>query len=101
MIVEYIRYQNNPAESPAFVAAYEAASNSLRSSPHCLSYELTQCNEAPGDFILRIVWDSLDGHLKGFRASAEFKTFFAAIRPYVNNIKEMRHYQVSPVAWSR
>ena len=101
MIVEYIRYRVDAAQAQALVAAYALAAESLRQSPHCHGYELTQCTEARESFILRILWDSEDGHLKGFRTSAEFKTFFAAIKPFVPNIEEMRHYAHTAVEWTR
>jgi hypothetical protein len=34
------------------------------------------------------------GHLRGFRGSSEFRSFFSAVRPYVDRIEEMRHYEV-------
>ena len=66
-------------------------------SPHCLSYELSRCVEEPASYMLRIEWDSLEGHLQGFRQSPDFRTFFQAVRQYVNDISEMRHYQATGV----
>ena len=101
MIVEYIRYTIEAARARQFLSAYETAANSLRESSHCLGYELSQCTEARESFILRIQWDSEEGHLKGFRASAEFKPFLTAIQPFIKDIAEMRHYEVLPINWSR
>jgi len=101
MIVEYIRYTIAADRAASFQSAYERAAESLRASPHCLGYELAQCNEAPESFILRIVWDSQRGHLEGFRASPEFKTFLPAIQPFIADIAEMRHYTTTPLAWTR
>jgi quinol monooxygenase YgiN len=102
MINEYIRYRiADPDRAAAFVKAYEEAGESLRASPHCLGYELSRCTEAPEDFILLIRWDSAEGHLEGFRKSAEFRTFFQAIRPFVGDIQEMRHYERTSFRWSR
>jgi quinol monooxygenase YgiN len=101
MIVEYIRYNIEPSRTKEFLSAYDLASKSLRESPHCLAYELTQCTEARENFILRIQWDSEDGHLKGFRTSPQFKPFFAAVQPFVKEIAEMRHYELTALAWSR
>lgn len=94
MIVEYIRYRIDDARSGAFEAAYGRAQEPLAASSHCLSYELSRCVDEPDHYILRIEWDSLDGHMKGFRQSAEFRAFFSQIRPYVNDIEEMRHYDL-------
>jgi quinol monooxygenase YgiN len=101
MIVEYIRYTIEASRAQDFLGAYEVAGKSLRESPHCLGYELTVCVEAPESFVLRIQWDSAEGHLKGFRTSAQFKPFFAAIQPFVKDIVEMRHYEPTPLRWSR
>lgn len=97
MIVEYIRYKIDEGRSTVFEKAYEQASKSLTASNHCLAYELSRCTEDSKQYILRIEWDSADGHMKGFRSSAEFKTFFAAIQPYVKDIEEMHHYQLTAV----
>lgn len=92
MTVEYIRYTIDSARSEQFIEDYTAAAESLRTSPHALSWELTYADEDPTQFILRIEWDSADGHMQGFRKSADFRTFFGHIRPYVNDIVEVRHY---------
>jgi quinol monooxygenase YgiN len=94
MIVEYIRYKIESEQHKEFEDAYDKAGKSLRASPHCIQYELSNCIEEPKSYILRIEWDSQDGHLKGFRTGPEFQTFFEAVRPFYNNIEEMHHYNV-------
>ena len=97
MIVEYVRYDVGAERAEAFEADYARAAASLDASPHCLSYELSRCDEAPGTYTLRIEWDSAQGHMQGFRRGPEFPAFFAAIRPYVGDIAEMRHYTPTAV----
>jgi hemoglobin len=41
--------------------------------------------------MLRIRWTSSEDHLSGFRHSPGFGRFFAAIRPYLSDLEEMRH----------
>lgn len=101
MIVEYVRYRIGADRAAAFLSAYETAGASLRASSHCLAYELSRCEEEPACFTLRIEWDSTEGHLQGFRKSPEFAAFFAAVKPYVGDIEEMRHYGRSDVRWRR
>lgn len=108
MIVEYIRYKLNeqPAESGesivgAFEAAYRAAAPSLDASLHCLGYELSRCVEEQDRYILRIEWDSVEGHLAGFRRAPEFTPFLAAIKPYISRIEEMQHYTPTSVVSSK
>jgi quinol monooxygenase YgiN len=101
MVNEYLRYKVGADRAAAFLTAYGEAAASLRKSPHCLGYELSQCTEAPEHFVLRIQWVSTDAHLQGFRASPEFQDFFRAVKPFVNDIEEMRHYELTPLRWSR
>ena len=101
MIIEYIRYKIPLDIQPTFMENYIKAGESLRSSEHCLGYELTQGNEDPENYMLRIKWDSLEGHLNGFRQSEAFKAFFKEVAPYFNNIQEMKHYDLTEIYWRR
>jgi quinol monooxygenase YgiN len=94
MIVEYTRYRIDEQRRATFEKAYKKAVESLAASRHCLAYEFSHCTEDSEHYVLRIEWDSEEGHLKGFRSSPEFRFFFASIQPYVKDIEEMRHYQV-------
>ena len=98
MIVEYIRYSIPEDQRDGFVDAYENAASALVASTHCLSYELSSCDEDPSQYVLRIEWDSSEGHLQGFRRSEHFRAFLPHIQPYIKQILEMRHYSLTPVA---
>ncbi|MDH2428973.1 antibiotic biosynthesis monooxygenase [Sphaerisporangium sp. TRM90804] len=97
MIVEYIRYRVPSERAEEFEAAYQRAAASLASAPQCVDYELARSTEEPGVYILRITWTSAKDHLEGFRRGDLFPAFFAEIRPYVDDIEEMRHYERTPV----
>jgi quinol monooxygenase YgiN len=97
MVIEYIRYKVEPSQRESLLAAYSQAAAQLDASPYCLSYELSECEEEAGQFMLRIEWTSAGEHLQGFRKSELFPPFFAAIKGFFTNIQEMRHYQLTPV----
>lgn len=97
MIAEYIRYRVPQEQQRAFEQAYSEAQHALLASPHCLGYELSRCVEEPERYILRIEWDSIEGHMQGFRGSAEFRTFLGHIRTFVPLIEEMQHYEITSV----
>ena len=103
MVVEYIRYTiADDARRPDFERAYGDARASLEASPHCLAYELTRCVEDPSAYVLRIEWDSVEGHMQGFRRSAEFQRFLGHVRSFVGDIAEMRHYDLAAgLVWRR
>ena len=92
MIVEYVRYAIPPERQPAFERDYATGAEALRASRHCEAFELSRCVDDPTQYVLRIEWDSPEGHMQGFRRSPEFQRFLAAIRPHVGDIAEMRHY---------
>jgi quinol monooxygenase YgiN len=95
MIVEYIRYNIDDGRAGAFEEAYRRASAALDASEHCERYEISRCSEDSTQHVVRIEWDSEQGHLSGFRWSHEFRSFFEAVGPFVNDIEEMRHYEVT------
>ena len=98
MILEYIRYTIPQERSQEFEDAYDRAGASLRRAPQCLGYHLARCTEDPTSYILEIKWTSEDDHLKGFRQSEQFKSFFSDVQPFLHEITEMRHYELTKIA---
>lgn len=97
MIIEYIRYDIAEAERAAFLAAYADAATELRASGHCLRYEIAQGIEEPNHFVVRLEWDSLEGHEAGFRKGPEFPEFFRKVKPYFGRVQAMKHYRTTNV----
>jgi hypothetical protein len=95
VIVEYIRYKIDPARIDEFDDAYRRAGALLDASSHCQCWEASRCVDEPGKQIVRIEWDSAEGHLQGFRKSPDFKPFLEATGPFYHDIEEMTHYQVT------
>lgn len=96
MIVEYIRYTVPPARAEEFEQAYRRAGTVLDADEHCLRWEMARGVEEPEHFVVRIEWDSLEGHERGFRGSARFREFFAEVKPFFSAIEEMKHYELRP-----
>ncbi|PZG01626.1 group II truncated hemoglobin [Micromonospora deserti] len=98
MIVEYIRYRVPADRLAGFEPAYERAAAAFRAAPQCVDYELRRCVDDPARYVLRITWTSVEDHLKGFRGGPLFADFLAAVKPYVEDIEEMRHYALTTIA---
>jgi len=94
MVVEYIRYAVPADRAAEFEEAYRQGGAVLDADPHCQRYEITRGVEEPEHFIVRIEWDSVEGHEKGFRTSPAFADFFTAVKPFFAEIEEMKHYDV-------
>ena len=101
MINEYTRYRIPKDKHAAFLSDYMNAAEHLRASSACLGYELSQCEEEADCFILRIIWQSTEAHLGGFRGSEEFRRFLPLIKPYIPCIEEMHHYAPTGLSWTR
>jgi quinol monooxygenase YgiN len=95
MIVEYIRYKIDPSRNDEFDEAYRRAGTLLDASANCQRWEAARSVDDPEKQIVRIEWDSAEGHLQGFRQSAAFKPFLEATGPFFNDIEEMTHYEVT------
>ena len=93
-IVEYVRYDLPAAHRTAFEAAYARVGGILDASPHCLGWELRRSVEEPGHYVVRIEWDSLAGHVHGFRESAPFQAFFGELSVFAEFRQEMAHFEL-------
>jgi heme-degrading monooxygenase HmoA len=98
VIVEYIRYALTAHTGEELVDGYRAAQAQLAAAPEALGWELSRCIDDPSQFILRIEWTSAEDHMQRFRKGAQFPPFLAAIRPFIGEIAEMRHYEPTAVA---
>lgn len=99
--VEIIRYNISADQHQNFEQAYTSAGKYLQSSPYCLGYQLIHGKEEPDNYIVIIHWTSVDDHLNGFRKSADFMPFFNLVKPFFNNIKEMKHYEMTEIEWQK
>jgi hypothetical protein len=93
MIIEYLRYTNPAERQDEFIRDYTCAKEPLLRSPYAVPLTCASVSRIPTQFILRIEWTSTEDHLKRFRGNGEFKEFLGLIRPYPQNIDEMRHYE--------
>jgi len=92
-VIEYIRYRIAEHRKLEFELAYATAMNLLEQSPHCLGCDVARSIQEPTSYIVRIEWDSVEGHRNGFAKSPLFPKYLAAVRPFMGDIEEMRHYE--------
>ncbi|NJO03338.1 MAG: antibiotic biosynthesis monooxygenase [Bacteroidia bacterium] len=97
--LEVIRYTIPESQHKNFENAYLEAGKYLKASPYCISYEIVKGEEEPDNYILFIKWTSTDEHINGFRKSPEFAPFLNLVRPFYNNIQEMKHYKPTTIQW--
>jgi quinol monooxygenase YgiN len=98
---EIIRYNVPAVEHASFEKAYQDAGQYLQASPSCLGYQVIHGNEEPNHYIVIIHWTSQQDHLQLFRKEKNFQSFFNLVKPFYNNIEEMKHYDPTPNQWVR
>lgn len=98
---EIIRYNIPAQEREHFEKAYTQAAQYLQASPYCLGYEVIHGSEEPNHYIVIIYWTSEQDHLTGFRKSKDFMAFLNLVRPFYNNLEEMKHYKPTLNQWKR
>lgn len=99
--VEIIRYTISEDQSANFEKAYQQAGAYLRDSPYCQGYHVLHGEDEPNHYIVTIYWTSKEDHLSKFRKSPQFSNFLDLVKPYYNNIDEMKHYQATNIKWSK
>jgi len=101
MTTEVIRYKVPAGQAAAFEEAYRKTELILQNSSHCLGYRLLRGVEEPENWILLLTWDSVEGHEKGFRQEPGFRQFFGLVKPFLNQMQEMKHYNTTAMSWNR
>lgn len=76
----------------AFADAYRRVRSVLARTPGVRSVRMTQRVERPGRFVLLVEWDSLQAHLRNFRATDRWVQWRAAIGPFFAEPPLVEHY---------
>ena len=89
MIVEYTRYRIGQKGAPAFLDAHRAAAQYL--GVRGVLYELTQCDDEPELYTLRVEWNSKDQRRR-FRRDSPGAAFRAAVHAFERDVQERRDW---------
>lgn len=93
MVTEIIRYQLPAEDAPQFLDAYRRAATHLLADSHCLGVDILHGIDSPNRVVIRIEWDSIEGHEVHFTGGPHFEPFISHLRPYLQYVVEMEHYE--------
>lgn len=93
MVVEYIRYS-----VPADRYDESSVQGGFREAPECLACEVSHGLKEPDNYVVRIEWSSLEEHEHGFRESARFGPFLAAVNPFFEQIEDYQRTAIASAA---
>lgn len=93
MIFELAYLQIDPQNSDEFEAAVKEAQPCFESFSGCHGMSLGKVMEAPGRYILRVKWESLDTHMIDFRESENFQQWRSLVGKFFIESPTVEHIE--------
>ena len=79
-------------QSKDFDASFAKAGPLIRAAKGCVQADMRPGIENPDSYILLVLWESVDDHMKGFRESPAFTEWRALLGPHFASPPAMEHY---------
>ena len=92
MIVEHAELTVDSGRAGDFEAAFAVGREALSQAEGFRWAELLRGVERPGTYLLLVGWDSVEAHTTGFRRSAGFARWRAAVGPYFTAAPVVEHF---------
>jgi heme-degrading monooxygenase HmoA len=93
VITEHALLQVVPGREDEFVGAMERAKEVIGASPGFVSLRVERGIERPGCFLLLVEWERLEDHTEGFRGSAAYEQWRAALHHFYDPFPVVEHYE--------
>ncbi len=93
MILEVAKLNIRPGQADAFEKAFSKAQKLIASIPGYQSHQLQRCLEKSDRYLLLVNWERLEDHTQGFRQSAEYQQWKAALHHFYDPFPEVEHYK--------
>jgi heme-degrading monooxygenase HmoA len=94
MIVEVAILRAKPGQADAMRRGLQAARPVIAQAEGYHGSTFHQGVEDPQRFVLRIEWESVDAHMKGFREGPLFAQWRSHFGGYLDGAPDMAHYEV-------
>ncbi len=91
MIYEVAVMKIDPDRAFGFEAAFAEAAMVFRQAEGCRSMSLEKTLENPGEYRLRIVWESLEAHMDTFRNSEGYQVCKELVEEYFTKAPVVVH----------
>lgn len=93
MITEHAILEVVAGQEDEFVEAMEAAKHIIAASPGFVSIRVERCVERPSCFLLLVEWERLEDHTEGFRGSAAYQDWRAALHHFYDPFPVVEHFE--------
>jgi heme-degrading monooxygenase HmoA len=93
VITEHALLDVIPGREQEFVESMERAKAIVAASPGFVSLRVERCMERPSCFLLLVEWERLEDHTEGFRGSAGYQDWRAALHHFYDPFPVVEHFE--------
>jgi heme-degrading monooxygenase HmoA len=93
VITEHALLEVITGQEDAFVEAMEKAKALIAASQGFVSLRVERCVERPSAFLLLVEWGRLEDHTEGFRGSAAYQDWRAALHHFYDPFPVVEHFE--------
>ena len=93
MITEHALLEVVPGQEDAFLESMGKAKDLIAGSPGFVSLRVERCVERPACFLLLVEWERLEDHTEGFRGSAAYEEWRAALHHFYDPFPVVEHFE--------
>ena len=93
MITEHALLEVVPGQEDAFLESIGKAKDLIAGSPGFVSLRVERCVERPACFLLLVEWERLEDHTEGFRGSAAYEEWRAALHHFYDPFPVVEHFE--------
>ena len=98
MITEHALLDVIPGQEHIFIEAMNKAKDLIAASPGFVSLRVERCVERPSCFLLLVEWERLEDHTEGFRGSAAYQDWRAALHHFYHPFPVVEHFEAVVIA---
>ncbi len=92
MIIEQALLQVKPGQSDEFVAAMQKARPLIAAQPGFQSIDVCPSVDCPDQYLLVVVWDSVESHRDGFRKSPEYEKWRRLLHDFYDPMPSVTYF---------
>jgi len=95
MILEHAILEVRPGEESNFESAFTTATQYISSANGFRSLQLLRCLERADQYLLLVVWESLEDHTEGFRGSASYDEWRRLLHHFYEPFPTVEHFELT------
>jgi heme-degrading monooxygenase HmoA len=93
MITEHAVLPVIAGQENEFIEAMDRAKTIIAASQGFISLRVERCLEQPHHFLLLVQWETLEDHTEGFRGSAAYEEWRAALHHFYDPLPVVEHFE--------